>query len=96
MEQLLHVLIQQQKKHIKLNKNQNKLITMLIAVLKPTDKERLKSTIMDNADLKEIFKVADTKFYRIKKLFRTYELDTKDYYLADEILEVMKKNERGG
>lgn len=91
MEQLMQVLIRQQKKGLKLTKKHNQLLLKLIALATPTDKESLKNTLVDNADLKEIFKVADTKFYRIKKLFTAYEIDNKDYYLLDEILETVKK-----
>lgn len=94
MEQLIQELIQQNKKGLKLSKKQNQLIKKLIFILKPTDKEKLKSMIVDNADLKEIFNVADTKFYRMKKLFPTYELDAKDYYLSDEIMATIKKHKR--
>lgn len=91
MEQLIQILIQQHKKGLKLTKKQNQLIAKLIYRLTPTDKEMLKKMIIDNADMKEILKVADTKFYRIKKLFTAYELDNKDYYLTDEIIKTIKK-----
>ncbi|TDQ79730.1 hypothetical protein [Sphingobacterium yanglingense] len=94
MEQLIKVLIQQNKKGLKLTKKQNQLIVKLISVLTPTDKEALQKMIIDNSDLKDIFKVADTKFYRLKKLFTSYELDSKDYYLTDEILKAIKKHKR--
>lgn len=94
MEQLIERLIQQQKKCIKLSKTQNRLIAKMLALLEPSDKEQLKKNIIDNADLKEIFKVADTKFFRLKKLFKTYALDNKDYYLAGEILETLRLNQR--
>lgn len=94
MEQLINVLIEQHKKERKLIKKQNQLILRLISVLTPTDKETLQKMIIDNADLKEIFKVADTKFYRLKKLFTSYELDAKDYYLTEDILKTIKKHKR--
>ncbi|ERJ58788.1 MULTISPECIES: hypothetical protein [Sphingobacterium] len=94
MEQLIKVLIQHDKKRLKLTKKQNQLIGKLISLSTPTDKEMLKKMIIDNADLKEIFKVADTKFYRLKKLFTSYELDAKDYYLTEEILKTIKKYKR--
>ena len=94
MEQLIEILIQQQKKSNKMSKAQNRLIAKLLELLEPSGKEGLKNNIMDNADLKEILKVADTKFFRIKKLFKTYELDNKDYYLAGEILETLRLNQR--
>lgn len=91
MEKLLQILIEQQKKNIKLTKKQNNLIAKLVSMKIPVDKEMLKKMLMDNTDLKELFKSGNTKFFQMKKLFNTYELDSTDFYLADEVLETIRK-----
>ncbi|MBE8722970.1 hypothetical protein [Sphingobacterium pedocola] len=92
MENLLQILIEQQKKNIKLTKKQNNLIAKLVSMKIPVDKEMLKKMLMDNMDLKELFKSGNTKFFQMKKLFKTYELNSTDFYLADEVLETIKKH----
>ncbi|GGH11979.1 hypothetical protein FAZ19_00020 [Sphingobacterium alkalisoli] len=93
MENLLQILIEQQKKNIKLTKKQNNLIAKLVSMKIPVDKETLKKMVMDNMDLKALFKSGNTKFFQMKKLFKTYELDSTDFYLADEVLETIKKHQ---
>lgn len=94
MEQLLQKLIDQQRKTVKLTKKQNMLLTQLLDRPAAVDKDTLKRTVMDNTDLKELFKVANTKFFSIKKYFKTYELDKTDFYLADEVLDTIRKHEK--
>lgn len=92
MEKLLQILIEQQKKNIKLTKKQNNLIAKLVSMKIPVDKETLKKMVMDNMDLKELFKSGNTKFFQMKKLFKSYELDSTPFYLADEVLETIRKH----
>lgn len=70
------------------------LLTQLLDRPAAVDKDTLKRTVMDNTDLKELFKVANTKFFSIKKYFKTYELDKTDFYLADEVLDTIRKHEK--
>lgn len=54
----------------------------------------LEEELLDNTDLKHILKIGDTKFFQLKKskLFPTYRLNGKDYYLEKEILEAIRIN----
>lgn len=54
----------------------------------------LEDELLDNTDLKHILKIGDTKFFQLKKckLFPTYRLNGKDYYLEKEILEAIRIN----
>lgn len=94
MEKLLQTIIDQQKKYIKFAKKQNNLINAIAKKIKPMDKDTLKQSVMDNTDLKEVFNVANTKFFSMKKLFKTYELDNTDYYLADDVLKTIRKHKK--
>ena len=53
----------------------------------------LNEQLIDALELKNILKVGDTKFVTMKKLFKTYEVDKKCYYLKYEVLEVIKHYE---
>lgn len=53
----------------------------------------LNEQLMDALELKELLKVGDTKFASMKKLFRTYEVDKKPYYLKQEVLEIIRHHE---
>lgn len=53
----------------------------------------LKQQLIDNHDLKAILKVKETKYSSMKKKFKSYEIDSKQYYLEAEILEVIRKHE---
>ena len=94
MKKLIEILFQQQKKNIKLTKKQNDLLAELLHRAAPLDKESLKRSVMDNTDLKDLFKVANTKFFSIKKYFKTYQLDKTDYYLTDEVLKTIREHEK--
>ncbi|ERJ59269.1 hypothetical protein [Sphingobacterium paucimobilis] len=52
----------------------------------------LSQRLIDNHDLKKMLKLGNTTFFEKKALFRTYNLG-KDYYLQDEVLEVIKMHE---
>lgn len=53
----------------------------------------LNEQLIDALELKHILKVGDTKFATMKKLFKTYEVDKKPYYLKYEVLEVIRHYE---
>ena len=53
----------------------------------------LNEELMDALDLKLLLKVGDTKFASMKKLFKTYEVNKKQYYLKHEVLEIIKHYE---
>lgn len=53
----------------------------------------LNEELIDTLDLKVLLKVGDTKFASMKKLFRTYEVSKKQYYLKHEVLEIIKDYE---
>lgn len=92
MEKLVNLLIQHQKKCNKLAKKQNLLLQQLVEQSKKKDKEYLLNNLLDNTDVKQIFKVGDTKLYSIKKKLPTYRPDGKDYYFADEVVDEIKKH----
>jgi len=92
MEKYFLLLLEQQDHMNRLFENQNKLLHTLIAVMDKSDKESLQKRLLDNTDLKEILKIADTKFFKVKKLFKTYRLDQKDYYLIDEVLDTIREH----
>lgn len=52
----------------------------------------LKHQLIDNYELREILKVKETKFSTMKKLFQSYELDKKQYYLQAEVLDIIRNN----
>lgn len=53
----------------------------------------LNEELMDALDLKLLLKVGDTKFASMKKLFKTYEVNKKPYYLKHEVMETIKHHE---
>lgn len=53
----------------------------------------LNEQLIDALELKHILKVGDTKFATMKKLFKTYDVDKKPYYLKYEVLEVIRRYE---
>ncbi|MEH6304240.1 hypothetical protein RYH73_01235 [Olivibacter sp. CPCC 100613] len=50
--------------------------------------------ILDNADIKQLLKIGDTKLYYLKKkkILKPYKLDGKDIYLEHEVIEAIKKS----
>lgn len=50
--------------------------------------------VLDNADIKSMFKIGDTKLYHLKKknILKAYDLDGKDIYLENEVLEAIRKS----
>lgn len=52
----------------------------------------LRHQLIDNYELREILKVKETKFSTMKKLFQSYELDKKQYYLQAEVLDIIRNN----
>lgn len=53
----------------------------------------LNEQLIDALELKCLLKVGDTKFATMKKLFKTYEIDKKPYYLKHEVLETIRRYE---
>ncbi|MFD2556019.1 hypothetical protein [Sphingobacterium tabacisoli] len=53
----------------------------------------LNEELMDALDLKLLLKVGDTKFASMKKLFKTYEVNKKPYYLKHEVLDIIRHYE---
>jgi hypothetical protein len=92
MEKYFLLLLERQDHMNRLFENQNRLLDTLIAQMDKTDKESLQKRLLDNTDLKDILKIADTKFFKVKKLFKTYRLDQKDYYLIDEVLDTIREH----
>lgn len=67
---------------------------MLVLLSQKNDQRvNLKEQLIDAFELKCILNVGDTKFTTMKKLFKTYELDKKPYYLQYEVLEVIQKHQ---
>lgn len=92
MEKLIQTLITHHKKSNKLVKKQNRLLKKMLANTRPSGKEYLQNNLLDNTDIKQIFKIADTKFYELKKILEAYRPLGKDYYFADEVVEAIKKH----
>lgn len=95
MEELIKALIEQQKETNRLTREQNELLAKLVAVSSPSGKDYLINNLLDNTDIKQIFKIGDTKFFSLKKLLEHYRPDGKDYYFADEVIQTIKKYRRG-
>jgi len=57
-------------------------------------KNQSTSRILDNADIKQMLKIGDTKLYYLKKkkILKPYKLDGKDVYLEHEVLEAIKRS----
>lgn len=94
MEKKLQQLIEQQIRTNMLMEKQVEMLAAMYSMLSKKELQKLKTLILDNTDLKEVLKVADTKFFSVKKLFKTYELDKKDYYLLEDIITTLKKHEK--
>ncbi|WP_345232092.1 hypothetical protein [Olivibacter ginsenosidimutans] len=49
--------------------------------------------ILDNADVKQMLKIGDTKLYYLKKkkILKPYKLDGKDVYLENEVLDAIRR-----
>lgn len=73
---------------------QNELLGQLLQQAPPAKNMSLQERLLDNTDLKHILKIADTKFFQAKKLFKTYRLDNKDYYLLDEVLDTIQEHKQ--
>lgn len=56
------------------------------------DQQQVPMRILDNADIKQLLKIGDTKLYYLKKkkILKPYKLDGKDIYLENEVLEALK------
>lgn len=86
-------LVKQLARYIELQEEQNTIMRQVWQTFFEKQIEPLTARLLDNADLKHLLKIGDTKFFRVKKLFKTYRMDGKDYYLSDEILESLRKHE---
>lgn len=49
--------------------------------------------VLDNADIKNMLKIGDTKLYYLKKkkILKVYKLDGKDVYLEHEVIEAIRR-----
>jgi len=58
------------------------------------DQQQAPTRILDNADIKQLLKIGDTKLYYLKKkkILKPYKLDGKDVYLEHEVIEAIKKS----
>lgn len=73
------------------------LLKQIITVMLPyenDDKIEPFPKLMDNTDLRQLLKVADTKFYLLKKLFTCYKVLGKDYYFESEVYAVIRSFEQ--
>ena len=54
--------------------------------------------ILDNADVKQMLKIGDTKLYYLKKkrILKPYKLDGKDVYLESEVIAAIKGKDMVG
>lgn len=52
--------------------------------------------VLDNADIKVMLKIGDTKLYHLKKkkILKVYDLDGKDIYLENEVIEAIRNTLR--
>jgi len=52
--------------------------------------------ILDNADIKRMLKIGDTKLYYLKKkkILKPYKLDGKEVYLEHEVIEAIKRSDK--
>lgn len=52
--------------------------------------------VLDNADIKQMLKIGDTKLYYLKKkkILKPYNLDGKEVYLEHEVIEAIKESDK--
>lgn len=93
MEKHMIELIKHQRRSIRLMKKQNEYLKTLVETI-VQQQPPLKENLLDNTDLKMILKIADTKFFQLKKekKFPTYRLNGKDYYFENEIKQTIQNN----
>ncbi|WP_134090844.1 hypothetical protein [Olivibacter sp. XZL3] len=58
----------------------------------PINQQASPSRVLDNADIKQMLKIGDTKLYYLKKkkILKPYKLDGKDVYLEHEVIEAIR------
>ena len=94
MEKHFQKIVKNQKASIALLKQVVRFLQELNRQAVDQNIEDLDKTIMDNTDLKQALKIGDTKLFELKKdkIFPTYRLKGKDYYLKQEIIDSIRKN----
>ncbi|RZF57897.1 hypothetical protein [Sphingobacterium corticibacterium] len=92
MEKYAQKMLQLQERVIELLEKLDERFEKLSNALLDWAPESLKNQLLDNTDLKGILKIGDTKFFQLKKcrVFPTYRLNGKDYYLENEVLEAIR------
>lgn len=71
---------------------QQRAMDHMLHILEQIKSNINKDTLLDNAELKTLLKVADTKFFKLKakKVFKVYDLYGKDYYFQSEVYEAIR------